>query len=254
MSVILGSARVDEKGEYQGGRPGDQKQKSTVQDENGEVSMQPFYLHKKGWYILRPANKSMAQNMAKCMIVAANNPNIGYSQSDRAGILKCGVNSKIPTNCDCSSLVRQCIRESCGRDVGNFTTYNEASILEKSGLFEKRIKYINSKETPLRTGDVLVTCSKGHTVVVVKGIDSKEEPKQPAKKPVNTSAQYYPKCTISTNSIVLALKSVGEKDYSFAHRRLIAAANGISASVYEGSAQQNLKLLTLIKKGELKKA
>ena len=251
MTVILGSARVDEKGEYQGGKPGDQKQQSKVDDRAGEVSMQAFYLHKKGWYILRPANKSMATNMAQAMICACNNANIGYSQSDRGGILKQGVNAKTPTNCDCSSLVRQCIKEACGRDVGNFTTYNEASILEKSGLFEKRIKYINSKQTPLHTGDVLVTCSKGHTVVVVKGTDSKEEPKQSAKP---KATDFYSKYTGTSNSIVLALKAVGEKDISFAHRRQIADANGISAASYEGSAKQNLKLLTLLKNGELRKA
>ena len=253
MAVILGSARVDEKGEYQGGKPGDQKQKSATNDQAGEVSMQSFYVHKKGWNILRPANKSMAKNMAQAMIAACNNANIGYSQSDRGSILKYGVNSKVPTNCDCSSLVRQCIKEACGRDVGNFTTYNEASILEKSGLFEKRIKYVNAKETPLKTGDVLVTCSKGHTVVVVKGSDSKEEPKQ-SSKPSNKKDEFYPKFTGKTNSIVLALKEVGEKDWSFAHRRQIAAANGIPASSYKGSASQNLKLLTLIKNGELRKA
>ena len=53
-------------------------------------------------------------------------------------------------------------------------------------------------------------------------------------------------------SIVSALKSVGEKDTSFTHRKKIAKVNGIK--LYVGTAKQNVKLLTLLKKGNLKKA
>lgn len=247
MSITIGSARVDEKGQYQGGKPGDQKQTVRSNDRSGEVSMQNFYVHSKGWYILRPKSKSHAKSLAQLMITACDNINIGYSQSDRLSILKNGVNAEVPTNADCSSLVRQCIKEATGKDVGQFTTYNEAKTLENSGLFEKRVKYIDSSKTPLKLGDVLVTCSKGHTVIVVK-ISETSKPK------TTTKVDYYPKYKGTSLSIVQALKDVGEKDVSKAHRAKIAEANGIKAGTYKGTAEQNIKLLTLIKKGELRKA
>ena len=239
MTVIVGSARVDEKGEYIGGKAGDQKQKSTTNDIIGEVSMQNFYLHRKGWYILRAKDESHRAKLAKAMQTACNNPNIGYSQSERLGVVKHGVHTSTPTNTDCSALVRACIKEACGKDVGNFTTYNEANILESSGLFEKRIRYSSQSSTPLLTGDVLVTCSKGHTVIVVQGQNV-------------STVTYYPKYTGTSLSIVQALKDVGEKDWSFAHRKKIAEANNIKN--YKGTAPQNVQLVTLIKDGKLKKA
>ena len=53
---------------------------------------------------------------------------------------KYGSLSKIATatECDCSSLVRACIIQATGKDVGNITTANEASTLEASGLFESK--------------------------------------------------------------------------------------------------------------------
>ena len=57
MGIIIGSARADENYKYSGGRRGDQRQKSSY-DTSGEVSLQSFYVHKKGWYILRPKKQS----------------------------------------------------------------------------------------------------------------------------------------------------------------------------------------------------
>ena len=171
MAIIIGSARSDENKQYAGGRGGDQRQSSSP-DNKGEVSLQAFYKHKKGWYILRPKNEIHAEGIAQKMLEACNNACIGYSQSDRYGIIKYGISTKQPTNCDCSSLIRECIKEATGKDVGDFNTSSEASVLEKSGLFEKRIPYKNG--TPLYRGDVLVTQSKGHTVAVVTGDVKKE--------------------------------------------------------------------------------
>lgn len=249
MATIIGSARIDEHGNITGGKKGDQKQTTSVDDRSGEVSQQNFYVSSKGWYILRPKLQIYRNKLARAMITACDNSNIGYSQSERLGVVKNGVNSKEPTNADCSSLVRACIIEAMGKDVGNFTTYNEAKILENSGLFEKRVKFVSEKTTPLFTGDVLVTCSKGHTVIVTKGKSTSADSETTDK---DKKVEYYPKYKGDTLSIVLALKAVGEKDWSFAHRTKIAEANGIKD--YEGSAKQNTKLVTLIKSGKLKKA
>lgn len=158
MDIIIGSARCDENGKYSGGKVGDQTVK--------EVSTQKFYVSSKGWYILRPKNVSHANALANKMLQACNNKNIGYDQSNRLGIVTYGIETKTKTECDCSSLVRQCIKEAIGKDVGNFTTSNEVAVLVNSGLFDK-ISYTSS--TTLYSGDILVTKTKGHTVIVVSG-------------------------------------------------------------------------------------
>lgn len=170
MAAIIGSARVNELGSYGGGQRGDQKQKSQ-DDWNGEVSKQYFYIHKKGWYILRPKDPAVAVKMAEGMIIACDNPNIGYSQNDRYSIFKYGVQTATPCNCDCSSLVRACIIYATGKDVGDFNTSNEAAVLERSGLFENRRIYLAG--CGVLPGDVLVTQTKGHTAIVTSRTEEK---------------------------------------------------------------------------------
>ena len=164
MALLVGSARIDENGRLIGGSSGDQTKK--------EVSTQAYYKHSKGWYVLRPKSVAVANKIAGAMLEACNNQNIGYDQGNRLGVItqlkKYGSLKKIAikTESDCSSLVRACCIQG-GFDPGNFTTGNEASALEKSGYFESR-KTVASN-TALYNGDVLVTRTKGHTVVVVSG-------------------------------------------------------------------------------------
>ena len=168
MSVIIGSARIDERGKASGGTAGDQKQ-TKAPDYSGEVSLQSFYVASKGWYILRPKSTAHASKIAERMLTACNNINIGYDQGGRLGVINNGINATKPTEADCSSLVRACVKEATGKDPGNFTTANEATMLEATGLFEKRLAYTSG--TTLYTGDILVTKTQGHTVVVVDGAD-----------------------------------------------------------------------------------
>ncbi len=235
MKIIIGSARIDENGKAAGGKEGDQKQKSTP-DYTGEVSMQEFYVSSKGWLVLRPKNPEIAMRIAAAMITACNNKNIGYDQYGRDRIMSAGTNAKQPTECDCSSLVRKCVLEASGKDPGNFTTANEASMLEATGLFMDTATYIAGFK--LCTGDILVTKSKGHTAVVASGY---------ARDAKNKGL--YPSYDGSTTSIVTALRKVGETDTSFEHRKVIALVNGIND--YKGSAVQNTGLLNLLKQGML---
>ena len=164
--TTIGSARIDERGKASGGKAGDQKQKSTP-DYKGEVSMQNFYVSSKGWYILRAKNPDTASKIALAMTIACNNPNIGYNQARRLDIIKDGngTHATSPTSCDCSSLVRQCVREA-GVEVGNFTTANEVNVLMATGHFDK---FVYTKGSQLYLGDILVTKTKGHTVIVTSG-------------------------------------------------------------------------------------
>lgn len=165
MGLIVGSARIDENGNLKNGKAGDQTGK--------EVSTQAYYTHKKGWYVLRAKSVAHANALALAMKQACDNTKIGYDQNERNGVItqlkKYGSLDKIATatECDCSSLVRACIIQATGKDVGNITTANEASTLEASGLFEAK-KSVTG-EGMLYNGDILVTKTKGHTVIVVSG-------------------------------------------------------------------------------------
>ena len=170
--IRIGSARINSNGGISGDKAGDQKQKG-IPDYSGEVSIEKFYVWKEdnisGWVVMRP--KSHGEAIAKCCVIACNNINVGYGQDHRNDILTDGVNSAKPTTADCSSLVRDCIKEATGVDVGFFTTSNEVKVLMKSGLFETPFQY--SSKTPLKAGDVLISgrlpygC-KGHTAIVVE--------------------------------------------------------------------------------------
>lgn len=235
--IIIGSARIDERGKLSGGAAGDQKQKTT-DDYSGEVSMQNFYLHKKGWYILRLKDAAYAEECAKAMKRACNNQNIGYDQNQRTNILKHGTMSTVKTECDCSALVRQCIKEATAVDPSNFTTDNEVSVLKRTDLFHAPIKYKSG--TPLYNGDILVTCSRGHTAVVVSALPRIEQS--------NANSNYFPQYFGKDTSIVNALIAVGA-NASKDNRKKIAAANGIQ--IYTGTANENLWLLSLLRKGLL---
>ena len=229
MAVIIGSARHDEHGNcYSGGKSGDQT--------GQEVSTQNFYNHSKGWSVLRAKDNKVAEKLAEAMQIACGNKNIGYDQSERYGIIKHGINTKVKTECDCSSLVRACIIYASGKDVGDFNTSNERSVILKSGLFKDVGSY--KQGDTLYNGDILVTRTKGHTAIVVSG----------AKK---SKGKYYPKYTGNSSSIVEALKAVGEDDVSKEHRAEIAKKNGFSN--FKFTSEENSKMISLLKKGKLKK-
>lgn len=248
MGIMVGSARIDEKGKLSGGAAGDQKQVSNTNDTVGEVSQQSMYNHSKGWYILRPISVDHANAIASNMVTACNNPNLGYDQGQRLGVITYGTKSTVKTECDCSSLVRACVKEATGVDPGNFNTSNEATALENTKLFKKRKAYVNQSSTPVYNGDVLVTKSKGHTVIVTSGnprtkVVNNTKPTTPA------SSTYFSKYTGKSTSLVTALNEVGCKDTSLAYRKKIATANNIAS--YTGTASQNTNMLNMLKEGKL---
>ena len=194
MSLMVGSARIDENGKISGGKPGDQT--------GNEVSTQPYYVHSKGWICMRPKSVAVANAIAEAMIQACKNNNIGYCQGHRITVIeqlrKSGSLAKIPakTEADCSSLVRACCIQA-GFDPGNFNTSAEVSALKASKRFMEPITV--KSVTKLCNGDILVTKTKGHTVVVISG-----NPRQ--------AVSHYPKYKGASGSIITALAAVGEKD------------------------------------------
>lgn len=174
MTIKIGSARIDERGKASGGKSGD--------NSGREVSTQTYYKHKKGWYVLRPKTATQANKVAQDMKWACNNSHIGYDQGQRLTLYnvaeKVGFNcSKVTTNCetDCSALVRVCLAYA-GIDTPNFRTTTERKDLLATGQFTDVTNKVNlSTGKGLCIGDVLVTRSQGHTVVVVSGATKRSD-------------------------------------------------------------------------------
>ena len=168
MAVKLGSARIDENGKAHGGKAGDQTGK--------EVSTQSWYLNSKGWRVFRAKNAGVAEKIAQCMERACANSKIGYDQYERNTLYKVAEplgfdTGKVTTPCetDCSALVRVCCAYAgiTGLPSG-FRTGNMPTNLNKTGAFVelKGSKY-QEQSNYLGRGDILVTKTSGHTVVVL---------------------------------------------------------------------------------------
>ena len=175
----VGSARIDENGNISGGKAGDQTGREVVEES--------YYSHRLGWYMLRPKEAAVARKIGLAMVEACLNANIGYDQSERYGVINClkkyGRIAKINerTEADCSSLVRACCIQA-GIQVGDFNTSSEVAVLERTGAFQKAV--IVTNDTKLCQGDILVTRSKGHTVIVTEGYPREEKPAvKPTEKP-----------------------------------------------------------------------
>ena len=166
-TVWVGSARSS----YGNTTPGDQ---------NGgrEVSTEKYYVHSKGWVVLRAKDPVVRERIAVAMERACDNNDIGYSQPTRLTLFEnvkpygfdpaCTTK---PVNTDCSALVRVCVHYS-GIEVDNFITSNEVSKLMATGAFEKFTDDAHCKSSDhLLRGDILVTKTKGHTVVVLSNGD-----------------------------------------------------------------------------------
>lgn len=177
--VLIGSARSS----YGNTTPGDQHS-------GLEVSTQEWYLHSKGWVLLRATSAAVREKIAVAMERACANNNIGYSQPTRNtlynNVKPFGFDPAKTTkavNTDCSALVRVCVNFA-GITVGDFITSNEVSTLMATGAFDK---FTDSKYTTkpdyLMRGDILVTKTKGHTVVVLSnGTKAGQEAVSPAYK------------------------------------------------------------------------
>ena len=172
MAVLIGSARSS----YGNTSPGDQ---------NGgrEVSTENYYVHSKGWVVLRAKDPEAREKIAVAMERACANNDIGYDQGTRLTLFNnvqpYGFDPSLTTkkvNTDCSALVRVCVHYA-GITVDNFITSNEVSKLMATGAFEKFTDDAHCKSSDhLLRGDILDTRTKGHTVVVLSnGAKAHEE-------------------------------------------------------------------------------
>lgn len=173
-TVYVGSARSDENGKAYGGKAGDQKS-------GREVSTQAWYKHTKGWRVFRAKDPKKAAIIGNQMKAACANEKIGYDQWERYDLFseakKVGFDlSKVAvaTECDCSELVRCCCAAAgiMNLPTTGFRTGNMPTHLLATGEF---VELTGSKYTEqsayLGKGDILVTKTSGHTVVVISNGD-----------------------------------------------------------------------------------
>lgn len=178
--VYFGSARIDENGNASGGKAGDQNGK--------EVSTQEYYMHSKGWNVLRAKEPQVREAIAQDMEWACANNNIGYDQNQNQTLYQVakplGFNCSLvgtPCETDCARLVRVCVLYA-GVQVSDFYTATEKDALLATDAFD--LVDVKLPEELLR-GDILVTKTKGHTVVVLtNGVNA-----QP-KEPISTPTEY----------------------------------------------------------------
>ena len=168
----IGHAAHNEMRKVKGGKKGDQTRK--------EILIQAWYLHKKGWIVLRARDPEVAKKLADTMVAICKNDHFGYGQDYRLS----GFNeakkhdfdvSKVDVNCglDCSETVRVCLW-SAGIKVEDFRTRTQLSVIKKTGAFEVLTldKYCKSSKH-LKRGDILLTKEvPGHTAIVTEEDDN----------------------------------------------------------------------------------
>ena len=188
MSVKIGSARSDENGKANG-KPGDQKS-------GKEVSTQSWYLHKKGWVIIRIRDSQKAEKNAWAMEKACENPHFGYGQADR----NTGYNAakavgfdpskvKKNVNIDCSKLVQLCLAYA-GITVPDWYTGNMKSICKGMPKTFEVIEGAKAQTSDyLLRGDILVTKTKGHTVIVLSNGAKAKRAAQETEKAGKTAVE-----------------------------------------------------------------
>lgn len=167
MTVLIGSARINENGQLEGGKPGDQTGK--------EVCTEKWYLHSKGWTVIRAKDPKTRLLLAKNMQAACDNDKIGYSYWDHCLSLTEVVKKlnydcsrvKTPVETNCAKLVRVCALYA-GINVADFYTGDEVEKFKATGKVDilTATKYCEIPDY-LETGDILVTSQKGHTAIVL---------------------------------------------------------------------------------------
>lgn len=230
MAIRIGHSSCDENRKARNGKAGDQN--------GGEVTIRNYYT--ADWdFLLRCKDKNKAEIMARACEAGCENENVGYDQNQRNTLRTQAkaVNwnlTKIttPCECDCSSFMAVCA-ECAGinipySDNNAPTTSTMRNAFKATGMFD-----VFSAAVKKRRGDILVNAGK-HTVMI---LDDEEE-----------STKYFKKYTGDSDSIVDALNGIGDKS-TFTYRKLIAKVNNISG--YNGSAKQNLDMLSLLKQGKL---
>ena len=231
---LIGSARHNEYGSYASGKPGDQT--------GTEVEYQNYYNHSKGWVTLRCIDEARAEMIAQNMEWACANDCVGYSQNDNQSLWReaSKINFDIsrlvtPVNTDCARLVRVCIAYA-DIPIDDFYTGNEKQVLLNSGWF-KEVKGI--LPGCLKRGDILVTKTKGHTVVALTNGDG-TYPDEDEKHRINPKYGQYDEYKIGEDE--------SKYSYNFSVGRYKITADALNVRQGAGT---NYKVVNVLYKNTL---
>jgi hypothetical protein len=181
-TIKIGHASSNERGEANGGTPGDQKQEQKIGEEVGIVDNYDVSSRLSPDLLLRPVSKALAENSALACEAGCKNVKIGYAQDNRntlyiQAVAKNYKLADITTACDadCASFMSVCAKAggatfSYGLDGGSnapnctsmkrwFTSTDEYKAITSD-------KYLKSTDY-LKRGDILVNSNK-HTVMVLE--------------------------------------------------------------------------------------
>lgn len=157
-------ARINEIGTISGGQPGDQTGREVCRDNWYENEWE---------YVFRPISPEVAKAIVADAEKIAANDYIGYGNGERYTMFNEAKKlhwqfDKITTPCatDCSQMIATlCIAN--GIPVSQWMyTGNEKGVLMNTGAFEQ---FMYLPHMFLKSGDIVLTTKKGHTVLVVEG-------------------------------------------------------------------------------------
>ena len=239
VSVKVGSARIDEHGNAYGGAAGDQTGR--------EVATENWYYHKLGWVVLRAKDAKVAEKLASAMEKACKNSNIGYDQYQRNTLYNAVKDkgfdpSKATSKCetDCSALVRVCLAYA-GINVQDFTTAGEKLVIMATGKFEQRPDKESKAEKYMKRGDILVTKSSGHTVIVLNdgsNVQSSSNNSNATKPPSQSNS-----APVAATKKIVATKAA--KGFNSAYGR--AFTTTVNCNIRDGAGVINRSLGVLPK-------
>ncbi len=171
--------------------------------------------------------------------------------------IKCGLTDIIPLECSCGKMIEKAQKKGIWVEDDAYIP-NTADIIlyhwKDSGVGDNKswpnhvgiVESVNNNTIKVIEGNLNNAVGYRNIKVNGKTIRGYICPKYASLSQENIS--YYPQYVGKTNSIVDALKSL-KIDSSFKNRKEIAKANGIL--LYLGLANQNIKLLNLLKQGKL---
>lgn len=240
----IGHSLKNEKSTYKGGKKGDQTGK--------EILIQDWYLHTKGWIVIRAKDPEVRAKLAKAMEMICQNDNFGYCQDHRLSgfeeAAKVGYDpSKVKVKCelDCSQSVRLCLHYA-GIKCENFRTRTQENVLRKTGKFEflTSDKYCKSCDYLLR-GDILLTKKvPGHTVINLTDGDKIKEEKSMGYTIVEnyvSKTKYSKKCPYTMKPIGITVHNTAN-DASAVNEVKYMVGNNSSTSYHVAIDDKNVVL------------
>lgn len=167
-------------------------------DQSNEVRISNVYNHRLGWRTFRHPDANIRKWIGLNGKFIAQNQHFGYGQTDRTSgynaCIQAGYEPRrvaVDVNIDCSEMVRTCVACAMEKNIPDFSTFNEASVLLSLGFKEVT-------DGSLTHGDIRVTKTKGHTVIafddtVTSGVPQPTASQKQAAPSLN-DAYYVVRC------------------------------------------------------------